>query len=118
MTDRTPARGRPGAPGRIATQATALARSRSRTPLPQASCAPPPFERVLRGSRGADAWTNGHWIRRRVQAFAVAEAAGRPRQEPEAHSEPATGCANALARHGISLRAPLAPRRSLRVRAP
>src|SRR5687767_13403813 len=76
------------------TQAAALARSQSRTPLPQASCALPPFERVLRRSRGADAGTNGHWIPRLVQAFAAAEAAGRLLPEREAHSEPTTGCAN------------------------
>ena len=51
----------------IATRAAALAPSRSRTPLPQASRAPPPFECVLQGSRGAVAWTSEHWIRRRAR---------------------------------------------------
>ena len=84
-----------------ATRAVALARSPSRTPLLQPLCGPLPLVRALRASRGIDAWTNGHWTRRRAQAFAVAEAAGQPRRGPEAYSGATTGCANALVRPGI-----------------
>ena len=89
-----------------ATQAAALARSRSRTPLPRASCGPRPFAHVLRGSPGSGAWTSGRWIRLLAQAFAVAEAAVRPRQDPDAYSQAATGYVNVPARPEISLRAP------------